>query len=159
VTAGQASAESGGSADRTAARWQPAHPGRLVREWFTVAGYRKPHAQVWTDDRFHDWEQTGEHRSVAVWTAQQLGAFLDSVVDDALFAFRWLTALRGLRRGEVCGLRWSDVDLEHGERRTRTGAVPGGGRGMGAADRDVSWGADRVVSAGRRYGLTGISSE
>ncbi|WP_426507248.1 tyrosine-type recombinase/integrase [Dactylosporangium sp. McL0621] len=26
----------------------------------------------------------------------------------------WLIALRGLRRGEVAGLRWCDVDLEHG---------------------------------------------
>ncbi|MET7418223.1 site-specific integrase [Dactylosporangium sp. NPDC005555] len=26
----------------------------------------------------------------------------------------WLTALRGLRRGEVAGLRWCDVDLQHG---------------------------------------------
>ena len=25
----------------------------------------------------------------------------------------WLTALRGLRRGEVAGLRWVDVDLDH----------------------------------------------
>ena len=49
-----------------------------------------------------------------MWTAQQLGAFLDSVVDDALFAFWWLTALRGLRLGEVCGLRWTEVDLERG---------------------------------------------
>jgi integrase len=80
----------------------------------TVAGYRKPHAQVWTDDRVHAWEQTGVHPSVAVWTAGQLGTFLDTVVDDALFAFWWLTALRGLRRGEVCGLRWTEINLDDG---------------------------------------------
>ena len=70
----------------------------------TVTGYRKPHAQVWTDDRVHAWQQTGEHPPVAVWTAHHLGEFLDSAVDGALFAFWWLTALRGLRvaRCAVC---------------------------------------------------------
>jgi hypothetical protein len=47
-------------------------------------------------------------------TPTQLGLFLDSVVDDALFAFWWLSALRGLRRGEVCGLRWTELDLDRG---------------------------------------------
>lgn len=80
----------------------------------TVAGYRKPHAQVWTDDRINAWHASGEHPSVAVWTAEQLGTFLDAVADDPLFAFWWLTALRGLRRGEMCGLRWTEIDLNHG---------------------------------------------
>ncbi|MEV7228565.1 site-specific integrase [Polymorphospora sp. NPDC051019] len=79
-----------------------------------VAGYRTPHAQVWTPDRVHAWQQTGTHPPVAVWTAEQLGAFLDTVRDDPLFAFWWLTALRGLRRGEGCGLRWTEIDLDHG---------------------------------------------
>ncbi|MFV2089007.1 site-specific integrase, partial [Micromonospora sp. LOL_021] len=51
---------------------------------------------------------------VAVWTADQLATFLGEVTDDSLFAFWWLTALRGLRRGEMCGLRWVDVDLDQG---------------------------------------------
>ncbi|MEV0560873.1 site-specific integrase [Dactylosporangium sp. NPDC050588] len=36
------------------------------------------------------------------------------VAADRLFAMWWLIALRGLRRGEAAGLRWCDVDLEHG---------------------------------------------
>jgi hypothetical protein len=40
------------------------------------------------------------HPSVAVWTADQLAAFLSSVNDDPLFALSWLAGLRGLRRGE-----------------------------------------------------------
>ena len=51
---------------------------------------------------------------MAVWTADQLATFLHGVTDDALFALWWLTALRGLRRGEACGLRWSELDLDHG---------------------------------------------
>jgi integrase len=44
------------------------------------------------------------------WTAEQAGAFLASVADDRL-AVGWQLSLYGLRRGEVLGLRWCDVDL------------------------------------------------
>ncbi|NYH43993.1 integrase [Micromonospora jinlongensis] len=56
------------------------------------------------------WQHTGVRPAVAVWTADQLATFLGDVT-DSLFAFWWLTALRGLRRGEMCGLRWTDIDL------------------------------------------------
>jgi integrase len=79
-----------------------------------VVGYRKPHAQVWTEGRVEQWQQTGERPPVAVWTAEQLSGFLAGVVDDSLFALWWLAALRGLRRGELCGLRWAALDLDHG---------------------------------------------
>ena len=79
-----------------------------------VTGYRKPHAQVWTAGRVEQWQQTGERPPVAVWTAEQVAGFLAGVADDSLFALWWLAALRGLRRGELCGLRWTDIDLEHG---------------------------------------------
>jgi len=73
-----------------------------------ITGYQQPHAKVWTDARVESWEQTGAQPSVAVWTADQLAEFLGSVNQDPLFALWWLAGLRGLRRGELCGLRWSD---------------------------------------------------
>ncbi len=79
-----------------------------------IAGYRRPHAQVWTDGRVEHWERTGEHPAVAVWTAKQVSTFLEGVIDDSLFALWWLAALRGLRRGELCGLRWAAIDLDRG---------------------------------------------
>jgi integrase len=79
-----------------------------------VTGYRRPHAQVWTEGRVEEWQRTGQRPAVAVWTAEHLATFLDAVVDDSLFALWWLIGLRGLRRGEACGLRWSEVDLDHG---------------------------------------------
>ncbi|MBV8996263.1 MAG: tyrosine-type recombinase/integrase [Pseudonocardiales bacterium] len=48
-----------------------------------------------------------------MWTAAQLAAFLDSVRQDRLYALWWLAALRRLRRGELAGLRWVDLDLDH----------------------------------------------
>jgi integrase len=79
-----------------------------------LPSYRKPHARVWTDGRVQEWQATGVRPAVAVWTATHLAAFLDTVTADRLFALWWLVALRGLRRGEACGLRWSEVDLDHG---------------------------------------------
>jgi integrase len=76
--------------------------------------HQQPHARVWTDARVQQWQQTGERPAVAVWTADHLATFLASVADDSLFAFWWLAALSGLRRGEMCGLRWSDLDLDRG---------------------------------------------
>jgi hypothetical protein len=51
-----------------------------------IVGYRKTHAQIWTQGRVEQWELTGERPTVAVWTAQQLSTFLSGVVDDSMFA-------------------------------------------------------------------------
>jgi Phage integrase family len=45
------------------------------------------------------------------WTEGQAAAFLEAVADDRLSA-AWQLSLYGLRRGEVLGLCWSDVDLQ-----------------------------------------------
>jgi len=74
---------------------------------------RRAHALVWTPGRVADWQATGIRPTVAVWTPAQLAAFLDSVRPDRLYALWRLAALRGLRRGELAGLRWADLDLDH----------------------------------------------
>jgi integrase len=48
------------------------------------------------------------------WTAAEVGAFLASVREDRLYAAWLLLATLGLRRGELLGLRWPDVDLTSG---------------------------------------------
>lgn len=49
-----------------------------------------------------------------VWNSAEIRRFLDSQRADRLFALWRLAATTGMRRGELCGLRWSDVDLEAG---------------------------------------------
>ena len=54
----------------------------------------------------------GEHHEMTVWTSEEARRFLDSLTDDRLRGL-WALALHtGMRRGELAGLRWSDVDLE-----------------------------------------------
>ena len=56
-----------------------------------------------------------EHRAPAhVWTPPQVRTFLAHVRDDRLYALYVLVVTTGLRRGEVIGLRWEDVDLDAG---------------------------------------------
>ena len=47
-----------------------------------------------------------------MWTVEQTATFLSFVATDRLAVMWWLIALRGLRRGEAAGLRWTDVDLD-----------------------------------------------
>jgi integrase len=79
-----------------------------------LASDRSPRAVVWTADRVAAWQRTGVRPKVAVWTAQQAGAFLDVAMGDRLHPIYHLIAYRGLRRGEAVGLRWEDIDLDVG---------------------------------------------
>lgn len=52
-------------------------------------------------------------REAKFYTPEQLGTLLDKAVGTRLELPVFICAYLGLRRGELCGLRWSDVDLEH----------------------------------------------
>jgi integrase len=49
---------------------------------------------------------------MSYWDPAELGAFLDHVIGSELEIAWHLLAMTGMRRGEVLGLRWRDVDLE-----------------------------------------------
>ncbi|MGY0231149.1 tyrosine-type recombinase/integrase [Longispora urticae] len=94
--------------------WRQGLVGRNPAWRSKVHSPGRPSAVLWTAERERLWRQTGVRPSVAVWDTPHVVAFLESVADDPLHAMWRLIVLRGLRRGEVSGLRWGDLDFETG---------------------------------------------
>lgn len=46
------------------------------------------------------------------WTAEQLQQFLRAAAGHQLFPLLWLAAMTGMRRNEVLGLKWDDIDFQ-----------------------------------------------
>ncbi len=51
---------------------------------------------------------------VETWSAVEVHRFLDGVLNDRLYGLWVLVIATGMRRGEIAGLRWADVDLDAG---------------------------------------------
>jgi integrase len=82
---------------KSATRWALG-AGLLARD--PLAGVRRPSVQ--TRSAFRPWDE------------EEARTFLTATADDRL-AFAWALLLtRGLRRGELCGLRWDAIDLDTG---------------------------------------------
>lgn len=76
-----------------------------------------PAADVKVRRRTHD-----DHRRVTVWTPDHLRRFLGHADTDPNAA-AWRLVCCGLRRSEVLGLRWADVDVNAGSVRVTQGRV------------------------------------
>lgn len=48
------------------------------------------------------------------WTPREMRAFIDSIDGHHHYPLIRLAAMSGMRRAELCGLRWTDVDLDAG---------------------------------------------
>jgi integrase len=59
-----------------------------------------------------------------VWRPEQCGAFLDAAGDDRLYNLFLMASQTGMRRGELCGLRWQDVDTDTAGWRSRCSCRP-----------------------------------
>lgn len=55
----------------------------------------------------------GRRPEMRTWTAEQVGAFLQATEGDPLHTVWVLAATTGMRRGELLGLRWSDVGFSN----------------------------------------------
>jgi integrase len=107
---------------KAATKWALAN-GMLSRD--PLAGYQRPRLQ---------------RSAVVCWSPEQARQFLGYVKGDRLEAVWALALLRGLRRGELAGLRWSEVDLARGELRVLRARLSVDGR---AIESDVKTASGR----------------
>ena len=93
------------------------------------------------------------HR-VAIWQPSELAGFLNATRVDRLEAIWRLAALTGMRRGEILGLRWQDVDLLRARLAVRRAVVEVDYRmfestpkGRSARTIDLDWRTVELLSA------------
>ena len=60
-----------------------------------------------------------EHREMKTLPAEQLTSFLREAKESSVFEMYYIELATGLRRGELLGLKWNDIDLEHGSLRVQ----------------------------------------
>ncbi len=90
-----------------------------------------------------------EEKEMRVLDRDEARALLDAARGDRLYAMYALALSKGLRHGELLGLRWSDVDFGAGELRVRRQLVRGRPKregGVGLAFTSLKRGPARVVS-------------
>ncbi|MGD0747720.1 MAG: tyrosine-type recombinase/integrase [Acidimicrobiales bacterium] len=82
------------------------------------------------------------------WTPEQLRQFLDLTAHEPLGPVFRLASMTGMRRGEVCGLRWSDVDLDKARLEVRQQLLVV--RSPGAPDGGLQFSERTKTDHGRR---------
>ena len=63
-----------------------------------------------------------------IWQPAQLRSFLAGIQESAYYPMLRTASMSGLRRGELCGLRWEDVDLDAGTVSIRHSVTSIGGK-------------------------------
>lgn len=88
------------------------------------------------------------------WPAETVATFLAGTSDDRLGIGYTLAVTTGARRGELCGLRWDDIDLDAGQLAVRRARVAAGysvseGTPKSGRARTIALGASTVAALRR----------
>ncbi|MFE2346047.1 tyrosine-type recombinase/integrase [Kitasatospora cineracea] len=125
----------------------------VTKNWATLVKITKKQVKplLWTTARVARWRETGEIPGpVMVWTPELTGQFLDLYADDELYDLWHFAAFRGPRRGEICALPWTEVDLESGTVAITRQVISVANELMGADPKAGSERTIKVDSEGRQ---------
>lgn len=82
------------------------------------------------------------------WNGGELKAFLESVKEDRLYGAWHLSAHTGMRRGELLGLRWEDIDFERCQLAVRRALVQ-----AGPSRKEIAFSEPKTVKGKRTVAL------
>ncbi|ORW02487.1 tyrosine-type recombinase/integrase [Mycobacterium kyorinense] len=93
--------------------WLPRSLNKAVDAWRAVLAYGVERRELSHNVAASMRKAPRVHREMATYTPEEIRRVLRAADKDRN-GHLWYLALSGLRRGEIAGLRWSDVDLDAG---------------------------------------------
>lgn len=96
---------------RTRRAWSAVSINKAIDAWAMVLADAQQQGLVTRNVADHIAHVALRHKEADTYTEQEVKTILAAIADDRL-THAWELALSGLRRGEVAGLRWSDIDLD-----------------------------------------------
>jgi integrase len=96
---------------RTRRSWAPVSVNKAIDTWAMVLADAHQQGLVTRNVAEHVAHVAARHKQVDTYTEAEVTTLLAAIADNRL-GHAWELALSGLRRGEVAGLRWCDIDLK-----------------------------------------------
>lgn len=97
---------------RTRRAWSAVSVNKALDAWSMMLTDAQRQGLVVRNAAEHVNHVSVSHKDVPTYTPAEVQQILTGIADDRI-GHAWELALNGLRRGEIAGLRWSDVDLEN----------------------------------------------
>ena len=95
---------------RTRRKWSAVSINKSIDAWSMVLADAQRQGLVTRNVVEHVAHVAVQHKEVPTYTEVEVKIILASISDDRL-GHAWELGLSGLRRGEIAGLRWRDIDL------------------------------------------------
>jgi len=96
---------------RTRRPWSAVSVNKVIDTWAMVLADAQRQGLVTRNIAEHIAHVAVRHSPVDTYTEEEVHSLLAAIAADRI-GHAWELALSGLRRGEIAGLRWSDVDLK-----------------------------------------------